>query len=284
MLPAHAVAYDLEGDFAPFLAGRCVAPAASGGGVRYDFAKAEDRLLHRHFADTPAVDLELRAFTFAREERLAGGLGPLRQKVAQAPLPPDTQDAIRRDVTTPAQAARCMEVLETAIGFLTTTGGSFVKRLDESAGEMMLHQYLRTVLLMEDTSALGSRAVAQQVQLRHLEALHGLLSGLTEADPFEGVDAKYRDDLPDGMAEILEKRAPLLELSTLLPLLKGFIVANLKEGTMDPESKAKDNVGWLDPGGDAYLMDLPWFADHWPDNLGTRHLVAAYRVLEGAEV
>ncbi|CAM9878219.1 unnamed protein product, partial [Heterosigma akashiwo] len=74
MLPAHAVAYDLEvlpppppplppppaGDFAPFLAGRCVAPAASGGGVRYDFAKAEDRLLHRHFADTPAVDLEVR--------------------------------------------------------------------------------------------------------------------------------------------------------------------------------------------------------------------------------
>jgi len=277
---AHAISYNLMGDFIPFLEKQCVSITSSG---EYDFKKAEARLLNHYFPTVPAMDLELRAFVFAHEQHLSGGMAPLRQKVKQQPLPPDTEDAIRRDITTPAQASRCIEVLETAISFLTATGGSFMKRLDETVGEMMLLQYLRTVLLMDDTTQIGSRAIIQQVQLKHLEALWNLLSSITEVDPLENISQRYTEPLSDRMSKLLKTRGKLMEIGTLIPLLKGFIVNQLIEGTMDPESKAKDNIGWIDTG-DVYLMDLPWFLDNWPDSMPLKNIVAAYKLLENISV
>ena len=44
-----------------------------------------------------------------------------------------------------------METLETAVSFFVATGGSFVQQLGQQIADMMLIQYLKTVLLMEDT-------------------------------------------------------------------------------------------------------------------------------------
>jgi hypothetical protein len=100
-------------------------------------------------------------FVFAHEQHMQGGLGALRQKVRQETLPMDVEEAVRRDVSTPAQAQLILDILETAISLLSSIGGSFVQQLDDAVGDMTLGRYLKTVLLMDED--LGSRAITTQV-------------------------------------------------------------------------------------------------------------------------
>jgi hypothetical protein len=194
MSRAHTIQYDLQHELHPYLEKQCVTLSSSGG-VEYDFAKAEAFIIDRYFMGIPALDLELRMFVFAHEQTPGGGMAALRQKVQQVPLPRDIEEAIRRDITTPALAQSVLDVLETAISLLCATGGSFVRHLDESVATMPLGRYLKTVLLLDD--AVASRAISSQVMLTHLESLWNLLVELTSCDVFAKISFKYRQTLDD---------------------------------------------------------------------------------------
>lgn len=161
MSRAHAIRYELQQELRPFLEKQCVTLTASGG-IDYDFVKAESFIIDRYFMGIPALDLEVRMFLFAHEQNPSGGMAALRQKVQQSALPNDVEEAIRRDITTPALAQSVLDILETAISLLCATGGSFVRHLDDSVAAMPLGRYLKTVLLLDD--AIASRVVSGQVR------------------------------------------------------------------------------------------------------------------------
>lgn len=282
---AHTIRYDLAGDFVPFLEAQCCEISASGG-TAYNFKNAEAYIFERYLNSKPVMDLEVRMFEFKNEQHIGDGLGALRSKVAQEPLPRDIQTSIVTDMDGgAAAAASCLELLETCVSFLSVTGGSFVQRLDSAVGEMTLSEYLRTVLLL-DEAGLGSRVVAQQVRLKHIEALWNLLQSLTAdaSDAFSKVHPKYCEPLGDVATEQLTEAASQLDCTTLLPVFKSFVVRQLADddthtATITPDSNIKENIGWLE-AGDNWLLDLPWFADSFPDGIVMANAVECYRLLE----
>lgn len=279
MSNAHSIRYELQHELHPYLEKQCVKLSA-GGDVEYDFAKAEAFIIDRYFVGIPALDLELRMFLFAHEQRPGSGMAALRQKVLQAPLPTDLEEAIRRDISTPALAQSVLDVLETAVSLLCATGGSFVRQLDDSVAGMPLGRYLKTVLLLDD--AVASRAISGQVLLMHLESLWNLLVELTSCDIFAKISFKYRQPLDDETKSVLLQMLDILELDDLLPLLRGFIVEHLHEEHIDPKSCLKDNLAWLELG-DSYLMDLDWFQNGLPSFVQMGNAVEVYELLHASQ-
>jgi hypothetical protein len=117
--------------------------------------------------------------------------------------------AVLREVTTPPAAQSLIDLLHTVISFVTSSGGSLLQSTHQSQerlGKMSLGQYVKEVLMLEDTgngsgsnggNVMGmgmgmgmgtSRVVQQQVQLTHLEALHTLLITITSTDSHEDSD------------------------------------------------------------------------------------------------
>lgn len=293
---AHTLRYNLHGEFLPFLEKHCCGVAELGGDGRavYDFKHAEQMLLDRYFAMKPVVDVEMRMFEFANEQRQAGGTASLKQKVPQEPLPRDLQRSILADLASPSNAQACLEVLDTAISFLQATGGSVVQTLDASVGSMLLAQYLSTVLLL-DPAALRSRVVVAGVRLRHVDALWTLLHDFTSCDPFANLSPIYCEELSDEDKSALtvavqnggdggEGAAGLslaAHIAELLPLLKDFMIAQLSEEHIGKNLPVTAIVGHLELD-DAYLMDLPWWKN-FPEELRMKNMQAIYNVLEAMQ-
>jgi hypothetical protein len=159
---AHCFKYSLP-EFISFLEKQCMsAPSDIAAKGAYNFAKAESRLIERYLTALPAIDLEQSGFVYAHEQQ--GSLAMLREKLRQEPLSAGLITTIKRDYASPAQSQRMLDTLEVVMDFLGSTGGSLVTTLDNSLRDMLLTQYIKTVLLVEDD--IESRAVAQQVLSR----------------------------------------------------------------------------------------------------------------------
>lgn len=140
-------------------------------------------------------------------------------------------------------------------------------------------------MLLLDEGGLGSRVVAQQVRLKHIEALWVLLQGMTDAtDAFAHVHPKYCDPLTDENSEELTKATSRLDGEVLLPLFKSFIMQQLVEddtrrATITSESTLKENIAWLE-AGDTWLGELSWFQDDFPDTVTMAQSLQAFKLLE----
>ena len=148
-----------------------------GATGRYDFKKAEQYLLDMFFTGKPVLELQTPLFQYTDAKQTMLSRQGLKQKVQQEPMSRDLVDTIKKELNSPAAAQCCLELLQTTVAFLQATGGAVVKRLDVS--EELLGDYVKTVLLLEDAD-FGSKAVAQRVQLKHLDALYDLLEGNIE--------------------------------------------------------------------------------------------------------
>jgi hypothetical protein len=270
---AHALTYDLQSGFLPFVEKQCVQYSVSGN-VQYDFKKAEQYLLDIYFNGKPLIDLEVRMIQYTNAQ--AGGTFLLKQKVKQESLPKEMTDKILKELGSPAQARHAQELLETCISFLLATGGSFVQQLD--IGDKKLGEYVKTVLLMEEAE-FGSSIISQQVKLKHIDALWKLLRDLTVVDPFSVVHAKYKAALDEKSAQALATVCDRLDTKMLVPMLKEFITDQLQEEHIGSDASIKVTIGYL-MAGDVYLFNLPWFATHFPENLTMRNILEVWRVID----
>jgi len=242
------------------------------------------RLIEKYFGGKPAIDLEIQAFSFALEQHLSGVLSSLRQKLKQVPLSREMIEIVKRDLNSPAKSHSCLEILETTISFLTAAGGGFVRRLDYSVANMPLGVYLHTVLLMTDvTGELGSKAIAQDLKLMHLESFWYLLTEMTSAanDPWDDISAKYKKKIEsETMKEMLTSAAKEFHLDILLPNLKAFIKEQLKEEFLNENENAANVIGYI-LIDDLFLNQIDWFKN-WPIGLPLANLVDAYEILSSS--
>lgn len=222
---AQTIRYDLHA-ITTFFEKQCFHLSHSGG-IHYDFGKAQARLIDRYLTGLPVIELQAPLFAFTQEQTVGGNMSTFKQKVRQEPLPRDVEEAIRAQ-TSPSAAQTCLETVETSVSFLASTGGSFVQELHSGVSEMLLSKYLETVLLMPEVNIeLPSRVVVQEVRLKHLEGLWGLLIELTNVDMFANIPSKYRQPLlPEDELE-LQSALTSLKLDILLPTLKGYMISYL---------------------------------------------------------
>jgi len=278
LAPAHTISYDLEGGFIPFVEKQCVEYTAAGG-LTYDFKNAEQYLLDVYFTGKPLINIEMRMFQFANE---AGALSTalLKQKVAQEALPRDIQTAILKELGSPSQGRKALELLETCIQFLQATGGAAnIQQLD--VGEIKLGDYVKSVLMMKEAE-FGSNIISSRVLLKHIDSLWRLLRDYTVVNPFANVRPRYKAPLDGKQKEKLLASCAKLDLVVLLPLMKDMIVSSLNEDTFGTEAKLKDSLAYL-TAGDVFLADLPWF-EHFPDDLHNKHFLESFKVLEQSSV
>ena len=74
----------------------------------------------------------------------------------------------------------------------------------------------------------------------------------------------------------------MLDASLLLPVMKEFITQQLTEDFMAAAIGIKDTLCYVELG-DVYLVDVPWFADEFPERLRMGQICAVYDLMAAHE-
>jgi len=266
----------------PYVEKHCVQFSDSGS-IVYDFANAEQYLLEVVLSGKPLLDLEVRTiqYTNAAGSGDSGNVSLLAQKVKQVPLPRDIAENILKELRSPVEALHCLELLEVCISFLLTTGGSFAQHLDDQVSNKLLSKYIKQDLLMDDGTEFDSKTIAQQCQLKHIDALWKLLRDATVTDVFASVRPKYRAPLSERQKQAVQALAQQkkLDLDVLLPVMKEFVTSQLREDQTAASRSVKETIGFCEVK-DQNLSDLPWFQSFFPDDLLMSNMLDVYHTLE----
>uniref|UniRef100_A0A7S0DVA6 Uncharacterized protein n=1 Tax=Amorphochlora amoebiformis TaxID=1561963 RepID=A0A7S0DVA6_9EUKA len=268
----HALSYDLDGKFIPFVAKQCVS-ISDGGDKVYNFDNAEQYLLDVFFVGKPLVEMELRMVQYTDDEGAVNTM-LLKEKVDQEPLTREEQKQILNELGSPAAAHKCMRLLETCISFLQATGGSYIQNL--GVGEKFLIEYVKDVLLMKDVD-FGSHTIQSKIKLKHIDSLWKTLRDFTVKDPFENVHARYKEVLDAKDGKQLKTATKKLDLDSLVPTLQELIIQRLTEPQMSATAPIADFIGWA-PVGENFMNDLSWF-QHFPPKIPMSNIVDVYKLL-----
>jgi len=270
--PAHALTYDLEGKFIPFVAKQCVSVGEDGARV-YNFDNAEQYLLDVFFVGKPLVEMELRMVQYTDDEGAVNTM-LLKEKVDQEPLTREEQKQILTELGSPAAAHSCMRLLEICISFLQATGGSYIQKI--GVGDKFLLEYVKDVLLMKDVD-FGSHTIQSKIKLKHIDSLWKTLRDFTVKDPFENVHARYKEVLDTKEGKQLQTAASKLDLDALVPTMQELIIQRLTEPQMSAKAPIADFIGWA-PVGENFMNDLEWFKA-FPSKIEMKYIVDVYKML-----
>jgi len=276
--PSHMLQHSVA-ELLHFIDHRC--STHCGSDLLYDLAKAEQYLIETYLTGKPVVNLELRMFEFSSDVGSIGAsLKALHDKLDQEVMPPDVEQATKRELNNPADAARCKELVEVAVSFLAATGGDSVM-LGKSLGNMPLAHYVRDVLLLPEDSLVSS-VIVTRVRLKHLASLFSTLRDLTGGDSFATVELVYKSEMPDDLKSSFDAARQEMPLDVLLPNAKDFMLSYLCNDMYNPNCDMKDSLGcWTVSGEDAELADLEWYETHFPSDVPLKYMVDAYKILAG---
>jgi energy-coupling factor transporter ATP-binding protein EcfA2 len=273
----HAFNYDLQGEFLPFLSKHCV-HYDSNGRIHYDMKLAEDYLFEMYCSAKPIIELQLSIIQYTDQYDGNNANQLLKHKLHQTPLNKEEADNILKEITNPNHAQSILQLLDTIIALLQSTGGSIIQHFDSKVAEMALGTYVEQVLLLNPQQAFSSNSIAKNVQLKHIQALYELLQGLLVVDIFANVHKKYRAKLEQKAIEAVRAEIQHLDLIILLPAYKDFILTQLTEEHIAVNSSIISTIGYLDHDSN-YLNDFPWFNQHFPANLTMSYSLHLYQIL-----
>jgi len=277
---SHTINFKIEEDFLPYLQRQTEQQLTYGTGssISYDFGRIQQYIIDTFLTGIPQIDLEVRRFEFSNEARVTGSLNNLKQKIKQTKLTEDMRQKILQDLPSLQQINRVKRLLEVAIGFLSSTGGSTIKQIP---GEEFLSTYIKDTLLLSEGLNLGN-TIENHVKLQHIVSLWEFLEDQLNVDPFEKVLPKYRSDLDQYLKTDIEDVCPLLDLDILLPIMKNMLLSYFVEGvgSIGARIKLKDTMAFCSVEDDLYLGSLEWFKLYFPSHIECSHALASYKCFE----
>jgi len=270
LLGKHDVIYYSENSLMVFLKSRCVTYGV-GGKLNFDFKQLEQQL-HRE-CSRPEITMELRGFHWLGES-FAGG-SELRGMVAQRELMPDTIERIKAELTSVSVANLCLQKVHMSISFILKSASGLSK---EQAGEMLLAEYLRSVL-SEGPESLPSATARQEVHLCHVDAFAKLLKQLINKDPMDAIDPKYKAPLPrECLEELLAVKAQLP--ASLVDTMGRMAETSLTDSVIGGEYVIFDILNSLREEMQTETADFDLIQQHLPRSLLTQHWAEVYKVLK----
>jgi len=279
MKPINTINYSMETDFLPYLQTQTEQSLTFGTGssISYDFARIEQYIVDSFFAGKPQIDLEVRRFEFSNEARVTGALFNLKQKIKQTKLSEDMKQKILQDLPSLQQINRVKKLLEVAIGFLSSTGGSTTQQIP---GDEFLSNYITNTLLLTEGFSLGT-TIEKHVKLKHIVSLWEFLEDKLNEDPFEKVLPKYRSDIDEYLEKDLIDVSQYLDLDILLPLMKDLILSYFTEGNGKIGAKItlKDTMEFCIIEGDINLGSKEWFKLYFPSHIECQYAFSTYKKL-----
>jgi len=270
LLGQHDVIYYDEHELMRFLRSRCVTYGV-GGKLNFDF-----KLLENHLGrelSRPEITMELRGFQWLGES-FSGG-NELKSVIKQKELMPDTIERLRVELASPSVANICLQKVQMSISFILKSGGGLSV---EHAGEMLLVEYLRSVL-SESADSLPSATARAQVHLWHVDAFAKLLKQIINKDPMDSIDPKYRAALPRELEEaVLEAKPRLPEI--LLEVLGNFAETRLTETYIGDEVPMMDCLSTVLQDLDVSQDAADAIKHQLPGGLLMKHWASVYRLLK----
>ena len=278
----HLISYSVEKELVPFLHIQSEQSLQYGCGsdITYNWSRIEKHIIDRVLSGKPFIDLTLRKFTFANETRMSGALSNLKSRIPQSELTTDDKSKIIKELGTLQNIKKLKNIVEICIGFLSATSTQ-VQSID---GEIMVQDYVKNTLLLQDSFVLTSGSTAAKVvRLSNIVSLWNLLEDKLIVDPFEPILSKYKQPLTPAISdELLHhfRNLQAFEIAELLPIWKETILNYLTEGHMGVNFPIRDILSLCtDSTGDT-LDSKYWFNHNFPPTVPMMYCVEAYKFFE----
>jgi len=232
LLGQHDVIMYDENELMTFVRSRCV-NYVGGGKLNFDFKQLEQQL--RREMSKPEITMEIRGFQWLGEA--FSGSNELRAVIKQRELMPDVLERLKGELTSPTLAHVALQKVQMSKSFILQSGGGLSK---EHGGEMLLSEYLQNILA-ESHDSMPSRTARSEVHLCHIDSFVKLLRQIINKNPMDGIDPKYKIDLPKELADALAA------VKSNLPAAFVDFLGNFAERHLTQETYI---------GGEVELMDI----------------------------
>jgi len=268
------VQYDSD-DLMRFLQSRCVT-YGDGGKLLFDLSQLERRL--RREMSRPEITIELRAFSWLGESFSQSS--ELRNVMRQKDLSNEVIERIRRELTNVALANACLQKVSMSVNFILKAGGG-AGLSEERTGDMLLHEYMRTVLCEAGIDNLPSATARAEVHLFHIDAFAKLLKQIINKNPMDMVDTRYKVALPKELEDQIIDFKPTLS-KDLADTLGSFGEEQLGESAgIGPDTPLMETLGAVWEMNDLDAEDLKHLREKFaslPTELCMKHWAALYEL------
>ncbi|XP_030632557.1 E3 ubiquitin-protein ligase rnf213-alpha-like [Chanos chanos] len=222
--PSHIITCDLEEDFLPMAISNFGHIVNEDGTetTNYNFKTLESQLISRFISEKPLIDLSTLPLM---ECNPVSTLQSFFSKVKSnlEPLPAQEKSYIMNEMRFLSEISAALSTLRIAIGFLELSFGS---------KDMLLVEYMKTELRMEDRAQHLELPVLRTSQVKHIQSLWETLSTrrsalLTEMnqDPFFMVSPKFHEKLSEEeKRDLVTKLSEIKDLDMFLTQLHDFIM------------------------------------------------------------
>jgi len=269
LLGQHDVIMYDEEELMNFVRSRCV-NYVGGGKLNFDFKQLEQQL--RREMSKPEITMELRGFQWLGQA--FSGSNELQAVIKQRELSPEVLLRLKEELASPSVANLALQKVQMSISFILKSGGGLSK---EHGGEMLLSDYLRNILA-DNFDAIPSVIVRSEVRLWHLDAFAKLLRQIINKNPIDGVDPKYKADLPEDFEEALVAAKPKLP-PALIDILGNFAEAHLSTQNIGTEYAMMEIITTLRDDNTLTVADYEAIQANLPTGLKMKHWAKVYSVL-----
>jgi len=270
LLGQHDVINFDEGALMRFLRSRCVTYGV-GGKLNFDFKQMEHHLGRE--LSRPEITMELRGFQWLGDNVL--GNSELKSVINQKDLMPDTIERLKAEMNSPSLGNLCLQKVQMSVSFILKSGGGLST---EQAGEMLLSNYLQTILA-ESPDSLPSATARAQVHLWHIDSFVKVLRQIINKDPLESVDPRYKAELPKELQDALIAAKPHIP-EVLIEVLGTFAESTLTETFLADSSPMMDVLDPVMEGSDLTRADMNAVSENLPAGLLMKHWGAVYNLLK----
>jgi hypothetical protein len=225
---AHLVAYDVEKDLMPLVLAHCDYSLSVGQGtnITYNLPALEKQIVDRFVNGKAHVEMKDCRIAFRKDVYNSSLFVRLQQRIRQEELPLSLQRQITSDFHDLTDVYSVLAVLDIAIGFIVSAGGS---------SDTMLHKYIHETLKMPAESGIVSTRAQQHCRLKHVRSLWRLLTVvkgrrlcLANQEPFEHVSPAYRVKMDAATCQSLEKALRKLNIEAFLLEMVEIITLELQ--------------------------------------------------------
>lgn len=269
----HCHLIDHEEQLYPIILSHCRYSLKAGQGqeVQYDFPALEKHILKRFIFGKPTILLDIPQVSYRRDVYASVTFQRVREVIRQVPMPSEVKRRVLGDTWTNQQLRKTINVLEVALGFMSSGAGS---------AKMALSSFVQDTLQMK----LDSSIKLPDCFLEHTISLWKVLSvklckTLTIADE-EPFDVEGEDLLQQLTAEQITALDAALErfnLNQLLESLLEFTLIFVKYMSTD-QLQTWPIVGTLEPFlDDQGLPEIPNFDEKFPDDIVVGQTIAIWK-------
>ncbi|XP_041429619.1 E3 ubiquitin-protein ligase RNF213 isoform X3 [Xenopus laevis] len=276
----HVISYEVETDLMPIILSNCQYNTQRDGKAleEIDLQRIQRQIISRFLQGKPRITLVgLPTIVHSQDRNYENIFRDVREKVLQDPLPNSAIENISKDLDLYSDVCDALQIIETMLGFLATSGGN---------PDLPLTTYVEDVLQMKDQSDENILEALKQCHLKHTISLWQLLTTLQSEhrirlknDPFADLDEGYKQELDEESQKLLTAFLAQHGLNVFLLELHEMIILKLKKqhGANDfqPAWGLREVLGPLLDGKE---QPFPALEEDFPEQICLAHCVESWKV------